>query len=150
MNTLYIGREKCRRAALRTEKSDKPAYWTPCSYWYRRNLVSRGSSWTVANIQITTWPSQARRPRTRDSIPVRCKRFFCYFQCPDWLWDPASLPTSGYECFFGGRIPVGAWRLTTHLHLVSRLKVHGDIPPLLHTSLWHDVWLSTGTTGPLC
>jgi hypothetical protein len=26
-------REKCRRAAPRTEKSDKPAQWTPYFWW---------------------------------------------------------------------------------------------------------------------
>jgi hypothetical protein len=27
---------------------------------------------------------------------------------PYLLWDPGSLHTSGYECFFGGRTSVGA------------------------------------------
>jgi len=33
----------------------------------------------------------------------------------------------------------GDWdvKLTTHLHLVPRLRMPGDLHPLPHTSLWH-------------
>jgi hypothetical protein len=40
MNTMYIGRENCRRAETRTKKFDKPAQWTP----YIQALVV---SWAV-------------------------------------------------------------------------------------------------------
>jgi hypothetical protein len=40
-------------------------------------------------------------------------------------------------------------KLTTHLHLVSRLRMYGVIPPLPHASTWHGAKLSTRTTLPL-
>jgi hypothetical protein len=30
-------------------------------------------------------------------------------------------------------------KLTTHLHLVQRLRIHGAKPPLPNTSLWHGI-----------
>jgi hypothetical protein len=46
---------------------------------------------------------------------------------------PASylIGTGG---FFWGKINWGM-KLTTHLHLVPRLRICGAVPPLLHTSL---------------
>jgi len=45
----------------------------------------------------------------------------------------------------GGKV---AWPGHEADHL-PRLRMHGAIPPLPHTSSWHGAWLSTGTTLPL-
>jgi hypothetical protein len=55
---------------------------------------------------------------------------------PDRLWGPPSLLSNGYLGIFlrdlGGR----GVKLTTHLHLVPKLRIRGAIPPLHHTSSW--------------
>jgi len=40
-------------------------------------------------------------------------------------------------------------KLTTHFHLVLKLRTGGAIHPLPHTSSWRRAELSTGTTLPL-
>jgi hypothetical protein len=40
-------------------------------------------------------------------------------------------------------------KLTTHLHLVQRLRIRGAVPPLTHTTSWHGVQLSTQTNVTL-
>jgi hypothetical protein len=37
-------------------------------------------------------------------------------------------------------------KLTTRLHLVPRLRIHGAVPLLHHTFSWHGTYLSTGIT----
>jgi hypothetical protein len=37
-------------------------------------------------------------------------------------------------------------KLTAHLHQASRLRKRGDIPPLLHTSLWRVTYVSIEIT----
>jgi len=53
---------------------------------------------------------------------------------PDRLWSPPSLLSNRHVGLFlqgwGGRDV----KLTSHLHLVPRLGIHGAIPPLTHTS----------------
>lgn len=50
-------------------------------------------------------------------------------QCLQYWKHPASCPA----CSWG---PLGL-QLTTHPHLLSRLRMHGAINPLLHMPLWH-------------
>jgi hypothetical protein len=38
-------------------------------------------------------------------------------------------------------------KLTTHLHLVPRSRVHGDIPPLPNTPSWYGAQLKKESTG---
>jgi len=62
-----------------------------------------------------------------DSISGSSSSFFSVPSRPDWLWDPPSLLTNGYQELF----PVGqngqVMKLTTHLHLVLRLRTCDDI-----------------------
>jgi len=58
----------------------------------------------------------------------RGKEYFSSPKCPDWFWDP---PTS-YS--FGTRVlsqVYSSWRvkLSTHLHLLLRLRISGAILP---------------------
>jgi hypothetical protein len=49
MNTVYTGREKQSSAGPRTDKSDKPAQWTPCrrgSRWRPSQTENISGHWT--------------------------------------------------------------------------------------------------------
>jgi hypothetical protein len=81
---------------------------------------------------------RAERSKNLNSIPGRGKIFF---STPQRLHCPRTHPTS-YRMSTGvlssGVQQLGL-KLTTHLHLVPRLRMHGSIPPLSHTSTWHKV-----------
>jgi hypothetical protein len=61
---------------------------------------------------------------------------------------PASYPMDAGGTFPGSKA-AEAWMPTTHFHLVSKLRMHGAIPPLIHTSSWRGSWINTGTSLPL-
>jgi len=48
-------------------------------------------------------------------------------KCPDLLWGLRSLLFSGYQCFFLGVHGQGM-KLTTHIHLLPRLRMSGAVP----------------------
>jgi len=58
---------------------------------------------------------------------------FSFAPCPDQLWGPASLLSGGY---WGPFLLLSGWgmKLTTHIHLVLRLKCIEliSIPSCLH------------------
>jgi hypothetical protein len=62
-------------------------------------------------------------------ISVTGKRLFSFPKHPDQLWGPPNLLFNGYWQFFPPRVKVGGWdtKLATHLHLVLRLQISGDI-----------------------
>jgi hypothetical protein len=47
-----------------------------------------------------------------------------------------SLSSGNGESLSGGGERGWFVKLTTHLHLVPRLIMHGTVPPLRHTSIW--------------
>jgi hypothetical protein len=57
-------------------------------------------------------------------FPAWCGFLSSSLPRPDRLWGPHSLLTNGYQ----GLLPRGV-KLTTHLHLVRRLRRYGDILP---------------------
>jgi hypothetical protein len=59
----------------------------------------------------------------RGSIPSRDKRYFFSPQCPDQLWGPPTLLSSGYWGLFLQRKSGWSMRLITHLHLLPRLRM---------------------------
>jgi hypothetical protein len=65
----------------------------------------------------------AGRPRDRSLIPGRGKRFFSSPQRPDRVWSPPNILSNGYR------------ELSTHFHLVPRVKICGVIPPRPYISM---------------
>jgi hypothetical protein len=74
----------------------------------------------------------------RGWIPGRGRDFYSSLQCPDRLWSTHRFLYSGCGGWSGRGV-----KLITHLHLVSRLRIPGFIPPLPHTSSWSGYELST-------
>ena len=62
------------------------------------------------------------RRTIRGSSSATSKRFLCHPMCPDRFWDTSSLILNGYRGSFPGENGRGV-KLTTHLHLVSRLNI---------------------------
>jgi len=99
-------------------------------------IAARARSWARAQ-DVNSWVSSV-------SIGIRLRAgrlrfssrqgawwdFFSLLPPADRLWGPASQGV----------------KLTTHLHLVQRLRMRGAVPPLPYKSLWRGAHLSTGTT----
>jgi hypothetical protein len=84
------------------------------------------------------------------SIPCGGWEFFSSPRRPDRLWSPLSLLSMGNRGFFSAGKAVGAWKLTTYLHLVPRSRIRGAIPPLPSTPSWRGAQLKRSTeTLPL-
>jgi len=73
----------------------------------------------VIRLQLDEWGLISRRD----------KGFFSSPKCPDWLWGPHCFLFCGY--WEGVLSPGVDMKLTTHLHLVPRLRM-GGAKPLLH------------------
>jgi hypothetical protein len=75
---------------------------------------------------------QTGRSRVWIPIGTRC---FASSKRPDWLWSPPSLLFIGSGVLFQG---YSSWvmKLTTHCHLVLRLRMSGSIPLLPHIPSW--------------
>jgi hypothetical protein len=82
------------------------------------------------------------RSRCSDTLLVgrpsnMVKIIFPSSQCPDLLGGPLSLLSNGHRRLFPLGQSGGRLKLTTHVHLVPRLRKLGAIPTLPHTSSWH-------------
>jgi len=105
----------------------------------------RPSRCSSVNIEAKLWTSQpgfsSRQGQLWDFIssPPR----------PGRLSGPPSLLHNGYRGLLRRDYSDRNVKLTTHLHLVPRLKMRGDIPPLPHTSSCRGVQLNTETSSPL-
>jgi hypothetical protein len=93
-------------------KNSIPQWWCFSNTSY---LMSRDSS-----VDIVT-RLRAGRLNNRSSISGRCKAFFSIPKCPDRLWSPTNNLINVYR---------GPFPEADNLHLVSRLRMHGGIPPL--------------------
>jgi hypothetical protein len=79
-----------------------------------------------SSVDIKAW-LRARRPGFSSRWGQSCN-FFSSPSRPDRLWGPPGLLFSGYRRLFP-RV-----KLTTHPHLVPRLRMCGAMPPLPNTS----------------
>jgi len=71
-------------------------------------------------------------------------RFSLFSKHPDWLWDPIQPPIHYEPGFFPRAYGSSGWKLTTRLHLVTRVRMIGDV--LLLPQYAFMVW--TGTILP--
>jgi hypothetical protein len=65
--------------------------------------------------------------RNRGWIPRKDRRYFFSPKCPGRLWGPPNLLFIVYRRKSGRGV-----KLTSHLHVVPRLKLSGAIPPVPH------------------
>lgn len=61
-------------------------------------------------------------PKDRVSIYCFNKRYCSSSKYPNWLWDPPSLISNGYQKFFLRELKRHVMKLTNHLPLMPRLK----------------------------
>jgi hypothetical protein len=109
--------------------------FTGCQYRKERKSEKTDN----ANIQLDDWWFNSGRIWEFFSSPLH----------PDKLWGPPSLLSNGYHGFFPcGKSGLGM-KLTTHLHLVPRSRMHGAIPPLPNTPPWHGAQLKKKAWGQL-
>jgi hypothetical protein len=71
-------------------------------------------------------------------VPVGSS-IFSFLCRPDLLWGQPSLLSKGHRGSFPGGKAAGAWKLTTHLQLVSRTRKCGSIHPPPNTPSWRSV-----------
>jgi hypothetical protein len=64
---------------------------------------------------------------------------------PDQHWGPPSLLPNKYQELLVQEYSGWGMKLTTHLHLVPKLRMYGATLPPPNTSSWHGTELSTGT-----
>jgi hypothetical protein len=62
--------------------------------------------------------------------------FFSSSPCSERLWGPPSLLPSGYQGLFTWGVKRPAVKLTTHLHLVPRSRMHGAVPTFPNMHSW--------------
>jgi purine-cytosine permease-like protein len=54
-------------------------------------------------------------------------------------WGTCNVLTSGYRVFIPRKKSGWGVKLTTHIHIASRLRIFGTMPALSHTSSWRGV-----------
>jgi hypothetical protein len=78
----------------------------------------------------------------RSSISGKCKRLFFPSQCPEQLWSPSSLLSSGqYGCFLGVKLQQREADYSTTYNACMDLYLYHP-----HMSLWRGDWLRTWIT----
>jgi hypothetical protein len=117
---LYI--LPCLKNILRPICTDsRLSYLQNCLRLYAQS-VATDTDWTVG-VQFS----------------AEAKRFFSIHQGPDRFWSPSSLLYNGYWGLFLWGVKRSG-REANHLSLSSaEAKYGGAIPPLHHTSSWHEL-----------
>jgi len=117
------------------------------SYWmfllYLSVLLNDMNQDWINTQQHSSIVGIATRLHTTQSVvqtPVGARDFS--FQ--DWLWVPTNLLFSGNHHFFPPWLSRQVMKLTTHLHLLPRLRMTGAVPllPLYPSMAWTGKTLS--------
>jgi hypothetical protein len=90
--------------------------------------LSHTSSWCGAYLNTRISPFYRQTPT-----------IYAHDWAPKWMTAsrPALGPTHPVQWVQGAFYR--SLKLTTHLHLVPRLRMRGAVPPLFHTSSWRGV-----------
>jgi len=70
------------------------------------------------------------------SIAGRATRFLISPKCSQWVWNQHSLLCNGWWGLFTEGCSSWVMKCAAVLHIVSRLRVNGAVPPLLLSVLW--------------
>ena len=99
---------------------------------YHCYLADTGNRDMVVTIVIRLW---AGRSCNRGSIPDSGNSPPSSSKNSEHLWGSHRLLeiSPHFSRVYSSRV----FQLTTHLHLVARLRVSGSMPPLFHMSSWH-------------
>jgi hypothetical protein len=116
---------------------ERPDRFTPATYWIGSWMGSRASLDAVVKKRkpCTCRESNSGRPvRSLATALTEVPRLLIHKRMTSW----GSIQWVR-----------GALKLTIHLHPVSRLRMHGSIPPLRNTFSWCGASLSTWRLYPL-
>ena len=107
-----------------------------CISWLSHYTRSQDSIFSIAT---RLWAGQLS---CCDFTPDRDKRFILASKSSSSWLMPTQDPI---HWMLGGLFAIGkTGGLTTHLHLLTRIRMCGTLPPFLHMLLWHGAWLSRG------
>jgi len=108
----------------RTETESHPAH---CIKGAKKGPAYRKMEAAKSSETLASYRSITRRHNPKD-VGLKCAFFSLRQPRPDHLWGPHILLRKGY------RVTSLGVKLTSHLHLVPRFRMHGVIPPLPHMS----------------
>jgi hypothetical protein len=101
-------------------------------------LSHSGQDWLVAKVTKL----RIGRPRNRGLVPARDKRLFCYKKRPYQHGSPTNLLFDEYRNLFSQGQSGRGVRLTSRVHLMSRLSVSGAIGYFHFLICLHDVHMA--------
>jgi hypothetical protein len=100
----------------------------------------------ITEITVFSVVTRLRTGSPEDRRLIPCKQtFFILFTSYRPVLEPTQPPIQCVSGLFIRSCSGRGVNPTTQLHLVSRFKISGDIPPLSHMSSWRGAELSTGT-----
>jgi hypothetical protein len=93
-------------------------------------------------------PLRAAQPRNRGLIPGKIKRLFFSLQRREMFWNLPSLLSDAVEGAVSQGVEGRSVKLTTHPHLLPRLRIGGSVSPVPPVSPEDVVlsWLSRSTS----
>jgi len=113
--------------------------WPPeTALFTLRATVAHVSAKTLCinSVCILHQDTNCMRPRNLGSIPRRKKKLFSDTKLPEKLWAPKASYSKVLGTISSGEQSSQGVKLTTHLHLVPRLRMRGAIHPLPPMHSW--------------